>query len=528
MIELSSWTVVLTAVLSVVVISRVTKLLSGLKVVNGVPGACIPFQPLGLPGALLPTSWWNPGLAWVWEGRLISYRKYKSELISYVPFLTGKPSLWTNSIEVARQTVAGGMQSTWIKPEESSRALLPWGMNLIAAEKETWRRHRRIMGPAFNPTMYSLVWSESIRIYRDMVSTEGWDKKDVIEISAVQDYTFKFAMFVISACGFGWPFAWDEPPMNEDGSMGIQKALKLYTDNSTVVLFLPEWIFKLPSKWLRDLYTAREVLREYMNKQIEDRKAEIRGSFESGAQSTGKQDVFSLLVRASEEDGKLKLDDKELVGNVFGLMFAGHETTAHTLAATLGFLGLYPDIQKDVYEEIIRVVGKDRDPAFEDFGKLEKVLSVFLESLRLYPAGYIMIRAPLEDTVLNVPNFNSEGTHAIPIQKGTQVVVDMVGVQYNPRYFPDPYKYDPSRWYGVSSESEAVTAFSIGPRTCIGRKFAATEAVCFLALLLRDWHVTPVMQPGETGEQWRERAMKADINMTLGVRSVPVKLNRRG
>ena len=38
------------------------------------------------------------------------------------------------------------------------------------------------------------------------------------------------------------------------------------------------------------------------------------------------------------------------------------ETMAHTLAATLGFLALHKDIQKEVYEQIISVVGPDRDP----------------------------------------------------------------------------------------------------------------------------------------------------------------------
>ena len=37
------------------------------------------------------------------------------------------------------------------------------------------------------------------------------------------------------------------------------------------------------------------------------------------------------------------------------------ETMAHTLAATLGFLALHKDIQKEVYEQIISVVGPDRD-----------------------------------------------------------------------------------------------------------------------------------------------------------------------
>jgi cytochrome P450 len=41
---------------------------------------------------------------------------------------------------------------------------------------------------------------------------------------------------------------------------------------------------------------------------------------------------------------------------------ASAETTAHALASTIGFLGLYSDIQKDLYEEIVEVVGHDREP----------------------------------------------------------------------------------------------------------------------------------------------------------------------
>ncbi|KAI0049196.1 cytochrome P450 [Auriscalpium vulgare] len=525
-----SWSLAASALLALFIVSRVSKSIYGIKLASGLPAWKVPFQPLAMPGAALPTTWWNPGIRWTWSLRASAYKELNTELIAMVPFMAGQTAVYTNSVEVARQVVAGGVQSPWIKPVSASKAIIPWGMNLIGAEKETWRRHRRIMGPAFNSKTYGLVWAETARVFRDMATVEGWDAQNTVNVRAVQDYTFKLALFVISACGFGVPFAWDEPPMNEDGTMGVQKALKVYTDNSLLMVITPEWAFKLPISKLQEYYQARETLREYMTKQIADRKTEIHGEVEG---ATERQDVFSLLVRASEGDGKLKLDDSELaclftaVGNVFGLMFAGHETTAHTLAATLGFLSIYPDIQKEVYDEIVSVVG-DREPTLEDFGKLEKVQASFYEALRLYPAGYVMIREAIEDTVLNVPNEGGQpGTRPLPVQKGLQVVVDMVGVQYNPRYFPDPEKYDPTRWYGVSTESEALTAFSIGPRTCIGRKFAAIEAVCFLTFLLRDWHVAPSQRPGETGEQWRARVMDAAVGMTLGVKSVPVTLTRR-
>lgn len=45
-------------------------------------------------------------------------------------------------------------------------------------------------------------------------------------------------------------------------------------------------------------------------------------------------------------------------------------------------------------------------------------------------AGFIMIREAQEDTVLHIPNPPGvEGSTAVPIPKGIQVVVDMVGVR---------------------------------------------------------------------------------------------------
>lgn len=125
-------------------------------------------------------------------------------------------------------------------------------MNLIASEKDAWRRHRRIMGQGFNPKTYSLVWSETLRTYRDMLSSEGWSSPSTthVDVKAVQDYTFKVALSVITSCGFGINTRWDEPPMDENGRMSVQEALKRFTDNAMTYVIAPEWAFKLPVKSL--------------------------------------------------------------------------------------------------------------------------------------------------------------------------------------------------------------------------------------------------------------------------------------
>jgi len=159
-----------------------------------------------------------------------------------------------------------------------------------------------------------------------------------------------------------------------------------------------------------------------------------------------------------------------------------------------------------------------------------------------------LIREAAEDTVLEIPKPHGQaGTTKIPVPKGVQVIVDMVGVQYNPRYFDEPEKYKPSRWYDISND-EAFSAFNLGafsnasikssflnvnclmalgPRACIGRKFSTVESVCFLTLLLRDFKVEPLLRVGETKEQWRDRVLDARLALTLGVADVPVRFVRR-
>jgi len=207
-----------------------------------------------------------------------------------------------------------------------------WGHNLISINKEDWRRHRRIIGPAFNHSTYSLVWAETLRIYRDITTTEGWTQKDVVTLDPVQAYTMRLAFLVICACGFGLRFQWEGMTKDEDGDMGIRKAMRIWADTSAIRTMIPSWMYKLPFKTfvpqlhdphillevtsifrLRDMATSTRVLRDHMTRMILEHRADLNSeSIDSDAE---RKDMFSLLVRASEEDSKFKLSDSELVSD---------------------------------------------------------------------------------------------------------------------------------------------------------------------------------------------------------------------
>ena len=135
-----------------------------------------------------------------------------------------------------------------------------------------------------------------------------------------------------------------------------------------------------------------------MQEQVKLRREEIHGH---ALGEYKRKDAFSMLVQANESDenAKNKLTDRDLVSEGLPLLetpflksfpipdrkrvrhvicrsrlvnrvqLSSHpglieftETTAHTLAATLALLAVTPDAQEEVFQQIIDVVGWDRDP----------------------------------------------------------------------------------------------------------------------------------------------------------------------
>jgi cytochrome P450 len=89
-----------------------------------------------------------------------------------------------------------------------------------------------------------------------------------------------------------------------------------------------------------------------------------------------------------------------------------------------------------------------------------------------------------------------------------RIYINVPATHHTPRYWPDPYKLDPTRWLKapqsekLSSTAKETTAvahsryvrgtfltFSDGGRACLGRKFAQAEYIAFLATLLREYRV---------------------------------------
>ncbi|KAF8135871.1 cytochrome P450, partial [Mycena galopus ATCC 62051] len=483
------------------------------------PGLRSLFTPTSPFGFLIPTCFWNPGLSWPWAWRNRVYSKYGLQTISAVSFLHGAPAIYTISLDVAKEFVALKGQVT--KDIETGAVLGFYGKNLFTESGSEWSRHRRIMNPAFNPETYALVWDEAAILYQEMMKAERWTDQNDIMVSAVNRITSRFALIIIGRCGFGERMSWTtEAP---ESGMSFGEALSIVSATSLARLVIPRWMYRLPIRRLHEIETAFTSLDAHMKALIATRRQELE---EKGQNGSEHRDVFRLMLRANHGQGTLSMTDNELAGNTYLMVLSGHETTARTLDATIGFLALYEEIQEEVYNEIRDVVSHDGKlaMAFQRRPRLIKIQSCFLEASRLFPAGSAIHRDIAETVVLKTDEEDGHGGQII-LEPGTKFNVDLVGLHYNPKYFPEPEEFRPSRWYGVAEND--MTTFSLGPRTCIGRKFAVTEGVAFLSNLLRDWRLQVVLNPGETKTQWRARVMKSSGQLILGVGNVPVRLTRR-
>jgi cytochrome P450 len=127
----------------------------------------------------------------------------------------------------------------------------------------------------------------------------------------------------------------------------------------------------------------------------------------------------------------------------------------------------------------------------EDLPKLIYTERVLAESMRLYPPAWIIGRKALEDVEVN--------SYVIP--GGALVLMSQYLMHRDPRYYPEPDRFEPSRW---SAEAKAARPkfsyfpFGGGPRVCLGESFAWMEGVLVLATLAQRWRIQLV--PGHPVE----------------------------
>jgi cytochrome P450 len=200
---------------------------------------------------------------------------------------------------------------------------------------------------------------------------------------------------------------------------------------------------------------------------------------------TDRGDLLSMLLQARDEEGDgTGLTDEDVQGEILSLIVAGHETVSSGLSWTWYLLSQNPEIEAALHAELDEVLdGRPPEAADLTSNRLPYLKKVISESLRLFPPGSLGVdRVVLEDHELA----------GYPIPAGSTIVMSMYVVQRDPRWFPDPDRFDPGRW---TPEQEAARPqfsyfpFSGGLRTCVGWGFAVMEMSLVVATIASRWRL---------------------------------------
>ncbi len=330
------------------------------------------------------------------------------------------------------------------------------GNGLLTSEGEFHDRHRRLLRPLFLPER---VASYAPRMVEGAKRTSArWQEGETVDL---QREMARLTLAVVGDTIFAADLAAEADELANALTVSLD-ALNLF-----MLPYLGA-LERLPLPSTRRFRCAQARLDRTVARLVDERRA-------SGKRG---DDLPSLLLAAAERNG---WRETEMRDEAITILLAGHETTATALTWTWHLLACHPDVEGTLHRELDRELS-GRPPTPGDLPRLSYADMVVREALRLYPPAWLIGRRALVDYHLE----------EYEIGAGSIVIVSPYVTHHDPRFYPDPFRFDPGRWTPEERERRprySYFPFGAGRRVCIGETFAWTEALLVLATLAQRWRL---------------------------------------
>ena len=369
-------------------------------------------------------------------------------------FFTADPSLF----EVDRQSTA------------PIRALL--GDNsLILLDGIEHKRHRKLLMPPFHGERMKSYGQTMVEVTKEVI-----DRWQVGQTICIRDYTQEISLQIILRTIFGL----DEGQRYDRLKEILVDWLEIFNSrlNSFFLLFpvlqkdlgaLTPW-----GKFLRQKRQIRDILEAECDRRRQN-------------PDTLGEDILSLLIEARYEDGR-SMSNEEIRDELMTMLFAGHETTASTLAWSVYWLHRLPQDGQKCKAELSSL---RENAEFTDIVKLPYLSAVVSETLRLNPVVAFVgrqLKAPFE-------------LMGYQFEAGTSLFPSIYLTHQREDIYPEPKKFKPERFLARQCLGERSLAsyadagshrftpyeflpFGGGNRRCLGYAFALFEMKLVLATIL--------------------------------------------
>jgi len=356
------------------------------------------------------------------------------------------------------------------KSELSRRILEPGlGRGLITTDGELWRRHRRIMAPAFDPRSVAGYAPVMTEVTEEMLAQ--WDalpERSEVDVAVAMMHT---TLHIISRA----MFSSDSDEIVDVVERGVSEYQTTVRPNLLDLLHFPEWLTELISPRMAD-----GILDEF--DASVDRLLTERGR----APDAEPKDLLARLIAARDTETGGGMTAQEVRDQVVTIFMAGHETTAQALAWTWYLLSQHPAAEAKLHEELAGVL-EGRTPRHDDVANLPYARMVLEEAMRLYPPAHTLGRQPIAADEVS--------GHRIPA--GSTVLIVPWMLHRKPSLWERPDRFEPERFSPERAAARprfTYLPFGAGPRICIGAAFAMEEGILILATIAQRYRLR--LKPG--------------------------------
>lgn len=325
-----------------------------------------------------------------------------------------------------------------IRPGVRRRSHAGFPQAMMNSEGEDWRVKRQRLTPAFA--------REQVLRHAGAVEEEtsqavaSWEHDQVLDVhQAMSDLALRIATRALLGAPLG------------DGAAAVKSAVDAIMRLTATPFRFPAWV---PTPTNRHLGRSLGRLDGLLGGLVESADA-------------GRQERTALALLLGADPG---LSAAAVRDELATLIMSGYETTADALTWTLFLLGTHPEVEAELRQSL----ADEDEPAL--------LQAVIKESMRLYPPAWVTSRVAVRDSRL--------GDFDVP--PGTTVAVSQWVTHRDGRWYPEPERFLPERWFGEPPPRHAFIPYGSGPRACIGAVLATQELTGILRCLLRETRLSLV------------------------------------
>lgn len=291
-------------------------------------------------------------------------------------------------------------------------------------------------------------------------------------------------------------FGWRTPTYEDPKMMQLFDGFSEFsainqTGTAAIVDFFPWLGQRLPDFLLPAQKKAKELHKH--------ERALYRSHWDKAKEQIADGTIKPCFCEGMYEVQKKEQFDDDQAAYIGGtLLEAGSDTTSSTVYAFVQAMLLYPDVQRKAQEQIDQMIGLDRMPVMDDIDQLPYIRSCMKEALRWMPTtimGAVPHAVTQDDEYLG---------YFIP--GGAGVLHNVWSIHMDPKYYPEPRRFNPDRYLGDElslGDSSAspdpmkrdVYTFGAGRRICPGIHVAERSLFLAMSRMLWAFDIAPAIDP---------------------------------